>query len=106
MRGKPKAIRGDNGPEYISHALAEWFDKHRIALMFIQPDNPQQNEYVETYNQTVRYDWLNQHKFVSIDEAQASATEWLWTYKNERPYMVLGVITPAQKLKRHMKHAA
>lgn len=105
-RGKPKAIRCDNGPEYISYALAEWAEKHGIALMFIQPGNPQQNAYVERYNRTVRYDWLNQHMFMSIDEAQTSATEWLGTYNNERPNMAIGGITPAQKLERHMKHAA
>jgi putative transposase len=105
-RGKPRAIRCDNGPEYISHALATWAKKHGIALMFIQPGSPQQNAYVERYNRTVRYDWLNQHMFMSIDEAQTSATQWLWTYNNERPNMAIGGITPAQKLEQHMKHAA
>ena len=104
-RGKPKAIRCDNGPEYISHVLAEWAEKNGITLMFIQPGNPQQNAYVERYNRTVRYDWLNQHMFISIGEAQDSATQWLWTYNNERPNMAIGGITPAQKLERHMKHA-
>ena len=105
-RGKPKAVRCDNGPEYVSHDLAKWAEKHGIKLMFIQPGNPQQNAYVERYNRTVRYDWLNQHMFMSIDETQAAATKWLWTYNNERPNMAIGGITPAQKLRQHMKHAA
>lgn len=105
-RGKPKAIRCDNGPEYVSHALKTWAKCRGITLMFIQPGNPQQNAYVERYNRTVRYDWLNQHIFASIEEAQASATRWLWTYNNERPNMAIGGITPAQKLERFMKNAA
>jgi putative transposase len=36
-RGKPQTIRVDNGPEYISHKLLEWADKHGIALAHIQP---------------------------------------------------------------------
>jgi len=84
-RDKPKAIRCDNGPEYINHALAAWAEKHGIALMFIQPGNLQQNACVERYNRTVRYDWLNQHMFMSVEDAQTSATQWLWTYNNERP---------------------
>ena len=59
---------------------------------------PQQNAYVERYNRTVRYDWLAQHIFGSIDEVQQAATHWLWTYNNERPHMALGGITPMQKL--------
>lgn len=59
---------------------------------------PQQNTYVERYNRTVRYDWLAQYLFDSIEQAQESATRWLWTYNHERPNMALGGITPMQKL--------
>ncbi len=97
-RGKPKVIRSDNGPEYIGHVLANWAEKHGITLQFIQPGNPQQNAYVERFNRTVRYDWLNQYIFETIKEVQGAATEWLWTYNNERPNMAIGGITPIQKL--------
>lgn len=97
-RGKPKAIRCDNGPEYISHLLAAWAKKHSITLMFIQPGNPQQNAYVERYNRTVRYEWLAQYIFTTIEEVQNSATTWLWTYNNDRPNMAIGGITPIQKM--------
>ena len=97
-RGKPEQIRCDNGPEYISKLLADWADKHAIKLVFIQPGNPQQNAYVERYNRTVRYDWLNQYLFSSISEVQAYATKWLWSYNNERPNTAIGGIAPRQKL--------
>jgi len=32
-------------------------------------------------------------------EAQEQATNWLWTYNNDRPNMAIGGITPAMKLK-------
>jgi len=37
--------------------------------------------------------------FETIEEAQDQATEWLWTYNNERPNMGIGGMTPAMKLK-------
>jgi putative transposase len=97
-RGKPLYIRCDNGPEYISHLLADWTQKNQITLLFTQPGNPQQNAYVERYNRTVRYDWLNQYLFSTIAEVQAFATRWLWIYNNERPNMGIGGIPPRQKL--------
>ena len=97
-RGRPHAIRCDNGPEYISSALQEWATKRSIRLDYIQPGKPQQNAYVERFNRTVRYDWLSQTMFGSIQEVQDAATRWLWTYNNERPNMALGGITPMQKL--------
>ena len=60
-RGKPKTIRVDNGPEYISHALLEWVEEQGIALAHIQPGQPQQNAYIERYNRTVRHEWLDQY---------------------------------------------
>ena len=97
-RGKPQAIRCDNGPEYISHHLQSWAEKRHIAISYIQPGNPQQNAYVERYNRTVRYDWLSQYLFDTIAEVQDYATRWLWLYNNERPNMAIGGITPKQKL--------
>ncbi len=97
-RGKPKQIYCDSSPEYISGLLATWTKSMDIDLIFIQPGNPQQNAYVERYNRTVRYDWLAQYLFRSIEEVQEYATRWLWTYNNERPNMALGGITPKQKL--------
>ena len=35
-RGKPLAIRCDNGPEYISQTLEDWTMKHHITLLYIQ----------------------------------------------------------------------
>ena len=97
-RGKPKAIRSDNGPEYISSKLVHWAEKHGVRLEYIQPGNPQQNAYVERYNRTVRYDWLGHYLFESIAEVQDYGTNWIWTYNHERPNMALGGITPKQKL--------
>ena len=97
-RGKPRELRSDNGPEYISDALANWAKDNEIRLNFIQPGNPQQNAYIERYNRTVRYDWLEQSLWTDIAELQDYSTKWLWTYNHERPNMALGGITPMQKL--------
>ena len=98
-RGKPERIRVDNGPEYISGKLLAWVEQRHISIRYIQPGQPQQNAYVERYNRTVRHEWLDQHIIETIEEAQDFATEWLWTYNNERPNMGIGGMTPAQKLK-------
>ena len=96
-RGKPSIIRSDNGPEYISDLLAKWAENKGITLQFIQPGNPQQNAYIERFNRTVRYDWLNHYIYRDIGELQARATQWLWTYNHERPNMGIGGITPIKK---------
>ena len=97
-RGTPAKIRCDNGPEYISGTLMAWATRKGIKLDYIQPGKPQQNAYIERYNRTVRYGWLAQTLFDTIEQIQETATHWLWTYNHERPNMGLGGITPMQKL--------
>ncbi|MGV6816681.1 MAG: integrase core domain-containing protein, partial [Thiotrichales bacterium] len=96
-RGKPRSIRCDNGPEYISAAMVSWAKSNNIRLEYIQPGKPQQNAYIERYNRTVRYDWLNQYLWENIQQVQEYATQWMWLYNNERPNMALGGITPKQR---------
>lgn len=39
-KGKPAAIRCDNGPEYTGNVLISWAARQNIDLRFIQPGNP------------------------------------------------------------------
>ena len=97
-RGKPAAIRCDNGPENLSAALVNWANQQQITMMYIQPGKPTQNAYIERYNRTVRHEWLDLHAFNSIEHAQRLATEWLWLYNNERPNTAIGGIPPRRML--------
>ena len=98
-RGKPAAIRCDNGPEYISNELISWANKHRITILYIQPGKPTQNAYVERFNRTARHEWLDLRMFESVEQAQELATNWLWLYNNERPNMAIGGVPPKQLLR-------
>ena len=97
-RGKPRVIRCDNGPEYISATLLNWASTRGIHIEHIQPGKPQQNAYVERFNRTVRYEWLSQYHWSDLDEVREFATQWMWRYNHERPNMALGGITPKQRL--------
>ena len=97
-RGRPLAIRCDNGPENISGVMQGWAEEAGISFQYIQPGKPQQNAYVERFNRTVRYEWLSQYYWQDLDEVRDHATRWIWSYNHERPNMALGGITPKQRL--------
>lgn len=77
-RGKPSAIRCDNGSKYISATLVNWANGQGITLIYIQPGKPTQNAYIERFNRTERHEWLDLHVFDSLEQARQLATEWLW----------------------------
>lgn len=89
-RQKPRIIRCDNGPEFISHEFVNWAKRKGIQIDYIQPGKPQQNAYIERHNRTIRYSWVSKHLFESIEEVQNYATEWLWFYNHERPHKANG----------------
>lgn len=97
-RGKPKAIRCDNGPEYVSGKLIAWAQANGIRIEYIQPGKPQQNAYVERFNRTVRYEWLSQYYWSDLEEVRLFATNWMYDYNHNRPNMALGGFTPKQRL--------
>ena len=97
-RGKPAAIRCDNGPENISGAVQSWAARRHIRIDYIQPGKPRQNAYGERFNRTVRYEWLSQYYWTDLEEVQLFATQWMYGYNHDRPNMALGGFTPNQRL--------
>ena len=97
-RGYPDKLRMDNGPEFISTALAEWAEEHSIDLEFIQPGKPTQNSYVERFNRTYRDEVLNMYVFKTLNEVREITQNWIREYNDERPHNSLGDLTPWEYL--------
>ena len=97
-RGKPEEIIIDSGPQYGSGVMVALAEKRDMALKYIQSGKLQQNAYAERFNRTVRYEWLSQYYWSSLEEVQDFATQWMWSYNHDRPNMALGGFTPKQHL--------
>jgi putative transposase len=102
-RGYPDKLRMDNGPEFISAALAEWAENHGIQLEFIKPGKPTQNSYVERFNRTYRDEILNMYVFKSLQEVRELTENWIREYNEERPHDSLGDLTPWEYLAKHQQ---
>ena len=53
-RGKPSALRMDNGPEFIALALRGLCHRHGIAAAYIEPGKPWQNGFAESFVSRLR----------------------------------------------------
>jgi putative transposase len=95
-RGKPSNLRCDNGPEFISHKLEQWCEKHRITIQFIQPGRPMQNAYIERNNGSIRRELLNAYMFNGLQEARDMCQCWQKDYNEERPHKALGYLSPVK----------
>ncbi len=96
VRGYPRAIVCDNGPEFVSAALDEWAHRHQVVLNFIDPRSSVQNAFVESFNGTLRDECLNESWFAILADAQRTIEAWRIDYECERPHSSLRDLTPRE----------
>ncbi|AWD25768.1 IS3 family transposase [Micrococcus luteus] len=94
-RGAPAVLRSDNGPEFISEAMADWAGT-RTGLSYIPPGSPWRNGYVESFNSRIRDECLNINSFYSLLHAQVIIGDWKDEYNHHRRHSSLGYLTPAE----------
>jgi putative transposase len=99
-RGRPEALRSDNGPELTSRVLEAWSLESRVRREFIEPGKPQQNGFVESFNGRLREECLNTHWFTSLADARRKLEAWRRDYNGARPHSSLGYRTPEEFAER------
>ena len=96
IRGTPRTIRVDNGPEFVSKALDRWAYENEVTLDFSRPGKPTDNAFVESFNGRLRDECLNAHWFLSLADAKAKIEAWRRQYNESRPHTALGWLTPQE----------
>ena len=93
--GLPQVLQVDNGPEFISKALDEWAHRCGVKLKFSRLGTPTDNPYIEAFNGRLREECLDQHWFVSLEDARQTIEAWRIDYNEVRPHTALDNQTPA-----------
>jgi putative transposase len=100
-QGKPDEIRCDNGPEFLSHELADYCKATGIILKYIQPGKPTQNAYIERFNRSYREDVLDAYLFEEIEQLRNLSWKWLLDYNQNHPHQSLKNMSPLNFIKQN-----
>lgn len=95
VRGKPRSIRVDNGPEFAGRLLDQWAYLNRVELDFSRPGKPTDNAYIEAFNARLRQECLNASWFMDMHDARTRINQWREDYNCNRPHSALGNLTPS-----------
>jgi putative transposase len=94
--GKPQTIQVDNGPEFVSKDVDLWAYWNHVKLDFSRPGKPTDNAYIESFNARFRLECLNEHWFLSLEDAGEKIEEWRKDYNVNRPHSSLGNVSPEE----------
>ena len=95
-RGRPRAIRVENGPEFTSKRLDQWAYLNGVELDFSRPGKPTDNAFIEAFNGRLRQECLNENWFLSLEDAREKIESWRRHYNGERPHESLENLSPKE----------
>ena len=94
----PRAIRVDQGSEFVSRDLDLWAYQNHVTLDFSRPGKPTDNAFIEAFNGRLRAECLNTHWFLSLADAREKLECWRRDYNEVRPHGAIGNKPPAALL--------
>jgi transposase InsO family protein len=95
MRGVPRHIRSDNGPEFVAVAIRRWLGQVNVEALYIEPGSPWENGYAESFHSRLRDELLAVEVFDNLPAARLPTAAWREDYNQVRPHSSLGYQTPA-----------
>ena len=105
VKGFPKRIKVGNGPEFISKDLDRWAYWNKVGLDFSRPGTPSDNAFIESFNSRFRQECLNEHWFLTLEDAKTKIEAWRIQYNAVRPHSSLNNKTPNEFINQ-LEHRA
>jgi len=96
MRGVPRHIRSDNGPEFIARAIQRWTKQLSIETLYIEPGSPWENGFAESFHSRLRDEFLATEVFESLTAARKLTMTWKDDYNHHRLHSSLGYVTSVE----------
>lgn len=96
LRGKPRSILVDNGPEFVGCMLDQWAYFNKVEVDFSRLGKPADNADIDVFDYRLRQECLNASWFRSIADARARNNECQDDCSQNRPHTSLGNLTQAQ----------
>ncbi len=62
--------------EYTSKAILKWANENGVEWHYIDPGKPQQNGYIESFNGSLRDEYLNEEIFDSLTDCALPPGNW------------------------------
>lgn len=98
----PERIQVDNGSEFISKALDKWAYENGVTLDFSRPGKLTDNALIKSFSGSFRDESLNDHWFLSIDDARKKIEAWRKEHNSFRSHSSLGNLIPEQFQVKHL----
>jgi len=91
--------QSDNGSENLGEFDLE-LEKDKIPHLFIYPNCPQIDTFIERYNRTIQEEYLDYHldELIDINQGNKLLTDWNLYYNTKRRHHSLGLKSPLNYL--------
>lgn len=102
---RPRVLRMDNGPEFISGVFAAWAGEDETMQAFIPPGQPWHNGFVESLHNRMRDELFEQECFDGVAHARQCLKLWSTRYNTYHPHSSLGFIPPEEYRRQYSLEA-
>ena len=88
-------IRNDNGRQFGSNVIMDFFNQNHLKQVFTHPYTPEENGHIESFH-SILGKALKQDKFDSLEQAEKRLDKFYFTYNNQRSHGSLKGLAPSK----------
>lgn len=91
-------VRSDNGSQFVSYLVKEFFREKGIYQEFCHPATPQEDAHIEAYHSILEREFCQRYEWFTLEELQNYIQKWVKFYNHDRIHASLGYLSPVQFL--------